>query len=105
LDDSRKIKRRRKEKSRIVLIATPKELIERYKRIAQLSGLEIVGWETEGMSIVRALAQNDKDSMIVMDIGTQITNLFVIENGFLINYENLNIGGAEITHIISQVLE
>jgi len=93
-----------KENSKIVLIATPKELIERYKRIAQLSGLEIVGWEIEGMSIVRALTQNDKDSMIVIDIGTQITNLFVIENGFLINYENLNIGGAEITHIISQSL-
>ena len=56
----------RKEKSRIVLVATPKELI--------------------------------------VDIGTQVTNLFVVDNTFLVNFESLNIGGAEITHIISQSL-
>jgi len=93
-----------KEKSKIILIATPKELINRYKHIAQSLNLDFLGWEVEGLSMVRALARDNKSSMVVIDIGTQITNLFTIENGFLINYENLNIGGAEITHIVSQSL-
>ena len=91
-------------KSQIVLIATPKELIQKYQRIAQSLNLNLLGWEIEGLSIVRSLIGEDKTPMLIADIGTQISNLFVIESGFLITYETLNIGGAEITHIISQSL-
>ena len=93
-----------KETSRIVLVATPKELIQKYQHIAQALSLNLVGWEIEGFSLARALVGEDKTPTLITDIGTQITNLFVVDNGFLVNFESLNIGGAEITHIISQSL-
>ncbi len=93
-----------KSKSNIVLIATPRDLIEKYRRMAKLMELDVLGLEIEGVSLVRSLIKGDKRSAVIVDIGTQITNFFVVENGFLINYETLNIGGAEITHVISQSL-
>lgn len=93
-----------KEKSRIVLVATPKELIQKYQHIAQALELNLMGWEIEGFSLARTLVAEDKTPTLIVDIGTQVTNLFVIDNTFLVNFESLNIGGAEITHIISQSL-
>ncbi|MGB9848053.1 MAG: type IV pilus assembly protein PilM [Minisyncoccia bacterium] len=91
-----------KQKSSIVLIATPKELIDKYKRMGEMLGLNVVGWEIEGISLVRSLIKGDKRNTLIVDMGTQITNFFIVENGFLTNYETLNIGGAEITHVISR---
>lgn len=93
-----------KEKSNIVLVATPKELVEKYKRIGQALGLNVLGWEVEGISLIRSLIKGDKRNTLIIDMGTQITNFFIVENGFLISYETLNIGGAEITHVISRSL-
>jgi len=93
-----------KKKSDVVLIAMPKELIEKYKRISNNLNLNLLGYEVEGLSLVRSVIKGDRRTTLIVDLGTQITNFHIIENGFLTNYESLNIGGAEITHVISQSL-
>jgi type IV pilus assembly protein PilM len=93
-----------KKKSDIVLIAVPKELIEKYKRMSKDLNLNLLGYEVEGLSLVRSIIKGDRRTTLMVDMGTQITNFYIVENGFLTSYETLNIGGAEITHVISQSL-
>lgn len=91
-------------KSQILLIAVPKELIARYKKIAKAVNLDVVALELESVALTRALVGQDKSPFLIMDIGSQSSNLSVIDNGYLVSNENLTIAGAEISHTLAKGL-
>lgn len=91
-------------KSQVLLIAIPKELIARYGRIAKSVGLDVVALELESVALTRALVGQDKSPLLIMDIGSQSTNLSVIDNGYLMSNENLTLAGAEISHTLAKGL-
>lgn len=90
--------------SRILLIAIPKDLIQRYQRIAKGVGLDAVAFELESVSLARSLLGQDKSPALILDIGAQSTNVAIVENGYLVSNENLTTAGSEITHVIAQGL-
>jgi len=91
-------------KSKILLIAFPKELLYRYKRIAKDANLDVVAFELESVALVRSLVGKNKSPVLVVDIGSQAANLIVIDEGYLMSNESLTVAGSEITHVISQGL-
>lgn len=91
-------------KSEILLVAVPKDLIEKYKTIAKESNLDDETVELESVSYIRSLAKGEKDSVLIADIGGQSANLITVDNGYLVANENLQIAGSEITHVIAQSL-
>ncbi|HOX21402.1 MAG TPA: pilus assembly protein PilM, partial [Candidatus Paceibacterota bacterium] len=88
--------------SRILLIAIPKDLIQRYQRIAKGVGLDVVAFELESVSLARSLLGQDKSPALILDVGAQSTNVAIVENGYLVSNENLTTAGSEITHVIAQ---
>lgn len=92
-------------KSQILLIALPKELIEKYKKIAKNLDLNLISLELESLAIHRSLISGKQESpILVMDIGTQSSNIIIFDKGYLMSNENLNVGGAELTYLIAQGL-
>lgn len=91
-------------KSQILLVAVSKEMIEKYKNIAKIAKLDAEAFELESVSFVRALAKDEKEPTLIVDIGSQATNLITIDNGYLVANESLSTAGAEITHVISKSL-
>jgi len=90
--------------AKILLIAIPKELIQRYQKIAKESGLDAVAFELESVALGRSLIGQEKSPVLILDIGSQSSNLAVIDNGYLVSNESLTTAGAEITHILAQGL-
>ena len=90
--------------AKILLIAIPKELIQRYQKIAKESGLDAVAFELESVALGRSLVGQEKSPVLILDIGSQSSNLAVIDNGYLVSNESLTTAGAEITHILAQGL-
>ncbi len=91
-------------RSQILLIAIPKEIIEKYKKIGKVTGLDVEVFELESVALARALIGQDKNPVIVADIGSQSTSLITVDNGYLVANESLTVAGSEITHVISQSL-
>ncbi len=67
----------------ILVVAVPKEIIERMTRIAKATGLEITSLEQESFSLARALVGNDPGSYLIIDLGRKSTDLIVIDQGLV----------------------
>lgn len=91
-----------KSSAQILLIAVPKDLIVKYKKIAKLAGLNVVTLELESVALARALIGSNKDPALLADIGSQSANLSIVDGGYLLSNENLTTAGAEISHVLAR---
>ena len=66
---------------RIMLVAVLKEVIERYTKISQLANLEIKILEAESFSLARSLIGQEKNPIVLIDIGSFFTDIALVRNG------------------------
>lgn len=92
------------EKIEVLLVAVPKEVIFRYESIAKSAGIEILDMELESYSSARAVIGNDKMTTVLIDIGARSSDISIIDESVVKFNHNLDIGGADITRVISQSL-
>lgn len=85
---------------RILLTAAPKNLVSRYLDIFKRTGLNLVSLETEAFALSRALMGNDPSSVMIVDIGSNNTDICVIEEGVPILNRGIDSGGQVITQAI-----
>ncbi|OWK26710.1 MAG: hypothetical protein US76_02720 [Parcubacteria group bacterium GW2011_GWA2_38_13b] len=88
-------------KIRVLLMAAPKEIVNKYLNIARLSGLNIVGMESETFSLIRSVLGNDSSPACIADIGSKNTNLAIVDKGFLAINHHMDIAGSEFTRVIT----
>lgn len=92
------------EKIQVLLVAVPKEIIEKYQRIARLAKLNLVGIEVESFALARSLTTKDKKTVCVLDIGAGSTNICIIEDGYIKLTHNLDISGRDLTRALADGL-
>lgn len=80
----------------VMLVAVPKDIINKITRIAKLAGLELTTLEQEAFSLVRSLIGNDKNIYLVIDLGRESTDLIVAEEGVIRLTHNLESINKEI---------
>lgn len=85
---------------RILLTAAPKNLVSRYLDIFKRTNLDLVSLETEAFALSRALMGNDLSSVMIVDIGSNNTDICVIEEGVPILNRGIDSGGQVITQAI-----
>ena len=85
---------------RILLTAAPKNLVARYLSIFKKTSLELLSLETEAFALSRALIGNDMSSVMIVDIGSNNTDVCVIEEGVPILNRGIDTGGNVITKAI-----
>jgi type IV pilus assembly protein PilM len=70
---------------RILLVAAQKEMISRFSSAVQTAGLRAEGVDVKALSLVRSTLPNslfdDEGAILLLDIGTEITNLVVTQGG------------------------
>lgn len=88
------------EKAKIILVAVPKEIINRYINIAKLSNLNLKGLESENFSLIRSLLGNDRSSSCIIDIGSRNTNVSIVDKGSLILTRSIDTSGVDFTRVI-----
>jgi len=86
---------------RILLVAVPKEVINKYLRIAQALGLRLLALELESFGYVRSLVGNDKSTCCILDFGARSTSITIVDKGFTQASHGLDIAGTELTKALS----
>lgn len=91
-------------KIQVLLVAVPKEVVEKYNRIARLSNLQLVGLEVESFALAKALVGRDTKPICILDIGARSTNICIVDNGYVKLTHNLDTSGGEITRALANSL-
>ncbi|MDD2807447.1 MAG: pilus assembly protein PilM [Patescibacteria group bacterium] len=93
-----------KKHSRVLLTAAPKDLVKRYIDVFKNSGLNLLSLDTESFALIRSLVGNDKSPLMLVDIGSVVTNISVVANNVPILNRSIDIGGLTITKSIANSL-
>ncbi len=89
---------------KVLVIAASKKMISLYTEIFKRAGLQLQELETEAFALSRSLIGFDKNVAMIVDIGYERTNLFIIDNGFPLTYRTLQIGGKNFDQLLSEKL-
>ncbi len=74
----------------VLVVAVPKEIINRLTRIAKMAGLNVEALEQEGFSLARSVLGNDKNAYVLVDLGRKSTDLIVADQGLIRSSHNLD---------------
>lgn len=70
---------------RILIVAAQRDMISRYSSVVRAAGLKLQGIDVKALSLVRSTLPNtlfdDEGAILLLDIGTEITNLVVAQSG------------------------
>lgn len=80
----------------ILLLAVPKEVINRVTNLVSQAGLKVDALEQESFSLARSLIGNDKNTFMVIDLGRKGTDIIVLDQGFIKLSHNLESVNKEI---------
>jgi type IV pilus assembly protein PilM len=89
---------------RLLLVAVPKEVVHYYEEIARFSGLKLVALEAEVFGNVRAYVQEEKDPVVLVDIGSHTTTVSVVSEGLLRVSRTIDVGGNSLTERVAKGL-
>jgi type IV pilus assembly protein PilM len=90
------------EKTRVLLIAIPKETSNKYMQIANAFNLDLVALETESFSLARSLVGKRVGAFLIIDIGYKMTGITIVDDGCVTESHSISsVGSEEITKIIS----
>lgn len=81
---------------RVLVTAAPKYLVSFYSAIFQKAGLQLEELETEAFAIERSLVGNDPATVMLIDVGAERTNFFMVDQGLPITHRSINLGGNAI---------
>lgn len=89
---------------KILLTAAPKGLVKRYLTTFKEANLQLVSLETEAFALERSLIGSDPSPVLLIDIGTNATDMSVIVNGIPQLNRSIDVGGEAMTRAIMNSL-
>jgi Tfp pilus assembly PilM family ATPase len=88
-----------------LIAAAPKEVVDKYLSVVEKAGLLPVSLEVESQSMTRSLFEtSSQENVLIVDIGTDHTNLVMIEQGTLQFSSSIPVGGSAFTNTIAKFL-
>lgn len=87
----------------VLLVAAPKNMVEKYVKVLNMAGLNASTVETELISLTRALGPRDKTVMLI-DFGAKSTDIAISKNGMLSFSRSIPTAGDAFTRAVSQSL-
>lgn len=81
----------------VLLIAVPREIVEKFKRVSQGAGIVLRSLEVEPFSLARALAGRDLLPMVIINIGHLSTTLSFVDRGFIRMVHTVSRGSHELS--------
>ncbi len=89
---------------RVLVTAAPKEIIQFYTKIFERAGLHLAELETEAFALERSLVGRDTSTVLVVDMGAERTNFFIMDQGLPVTHRSIQIGGALVDAILAERL-
>jgi type IV pilus assembly protein PilM len=93
------------EKMNILMIASPKEYVDKYLEMLDKAGLSPAAFEVESQSCLRAcLPQSSQETSLLVDLGSLRSSLIMVEDGGLQFTSTIPIAGNTFTESIARAL-
>ncbi len=89
---------------RVLVTAAPKKLIAFYTTIFQKGGFELQELETEAFAIERCLVGRDGGTVMVIDIGAERSNFFIMDKGVPVTHRSIQVGGNSMDMTLAAAL-
>lgn len=87
----------------VLLVAVLRSLVENYIEVCEKAGLNVVGVETELLSMSRSLAPANA-TVLVVDFGAASTDVAIVKNGEVFFSRSIPTGGEALTRAVAQSL-
>ena len=87
----------------VLLVASPRNLVDKYIKLLTMAGLNAVGVETELLSLCRSVAP-DNQTAVIVDFGASSTDIAITKNGQLCFSRSVPTGGEAFSRAIAQSL-
>ncbi len=88
---------KKREYLRVLVTGSAKTLVQKYIEVFKIAKLELLALDTEAFALIRSLVGKDKSTVLVLDVGSQRTNLTIVEKGIPFLTRSINVGGATVT--------
>ncbi len=92
----------KKNSKRILLVAIYKDTVNSYKEIFSKARIEIVSFEIEIFSMIRACAGRTNQPVVVIDFGALSTKIVIVDYGIIRLSHSINKGSQDLTVMISR---
>lgn len=88
----------------VFLTGSPKKLVRKYIDIFKAAKLELASLETETFSLVRSLVGDDKSTVMIVEIGANSTDLFIVKESIPVLNRSLAVCASTVTRILAEKL-
>lgn len=96
-------KNEKTQQTSVLLVAAPKNIVEKYVKVIRLAGLTPVSAETELTALARSLSPDTGVSML-LDLGSSATDMSVIKDGKVVFTRSIPVAGDAFTRSVAQGL-
>lgn len=95
---------REKKQMRVMIVAAPKRLVNRYLEVLTLAELKPLALETETMALGRAIVPGEFPPCLVVDLGAKTCDLVIIEAGSIFFSRSVPTAGRTFTRALAAAL-
>jgi type IV pilus assembly protein PilM len=88
---------------RVLINAVPRSLVVFYSRVFLAAGLKLEALEPESVALARCLVGRDRALSMIVDIGAERTNFFIVDGSVPMTHHSIEIGGNRLTDLLSTV--
>ncbi len=89
---------------RVLVTAAPRTLVAFYTSLFHHAGLQLQELETEAFALERSLVGRDTTTAMIVDVGAERTNFFIIDGGLPMTHRSVQFGGANIDAVLESIL-
>lgn len=101
---SRGVNEKKEEKIKVLLVAAPLTVIQKYVRFVEMAGFKIAAVETEIIASARALISKESPPTLLVDFGAKTTDVAVINKGAVVLGRSIPTAGEAFTRAIATSL-
>lgn len=87
----------------VLVNAVPRTLVSFYTAVFSEAGLTLDSLEPESMAVARSLVGKDPATTMIVDIGHERTNFFIIANLVPVTHHSTELGGAKINRLLATI--
>lgn len=87
--------------TRVLVTAAPRRLIAFFTAVFQKAGYQLAELETEAFALSRSLVGKDSSVSMIVDLGAERTNFFIIDGGLPLTHRSIKIGGNNFDEILA----
>ena len=89
---------------KVIVNAVSKKLVTFYTQVFTKAGLILQALEPESVALARSLVGRDTAVTMLIDMGAERTNFFIIDQGAPITHHSLTLGGDKIDVLLQKAL-